>query len=238
MSNNIFAKNKYNKIFQNLNLDSESSNILPNSINIVDLNSSDNSSILSQSGGSTTSEFNPNFIQENEAYLSATSSNTSMFMAQNGGSLGTNGEMTSSFMPQNGGYLSATSSNTSMFMAQNGGSLGTNGEMTSSFMPQNGGYLSATSSNTSMFMAQNGGSFGTNGEMTSSFMPQKGGSFSATSDNKNNNNDVNQLISMLTSDSNDKNIFTANSTATEELENRLRNMLQDGGAKKKKNKKY
>jgi hypothetical protein len=43
---------------------------------------------------------------------------------------------------------------------------------------------------------------------------------------------------MLTSDSDDKNNFTANSTATEELENRLRNMLQDGGAKKKKNKKY
>ena len=73
---------------------------------------------------------------------------------------------------------------------------------------------------------------------TSSFMPQKGGSFSATSVNKNNNNEVNQLISMLTSDSNDNNNFTANSTATEELENRLRNMLQDGGAKKKKNKKY
>ena len=107
-------------------------------------------------------------------------------------------------------------------MPQKGGSFNaTNGEMTSSFMPQNGGYLSATSSNT-----------------TSSFMPQKGGSFSATSVNKNNNNEVNQLISMLTSDSDDKNNFTANSTATEELENRLRNMLQDGGAKKKKNKKY
>lgn len=178
MSNNIFAKNKLSEIFNNL--DSESSNILPNSINIIDLNSSDNSSILSQSGGSATSDFNSSFMQENEAYLSATSSNTSMFM------------------PQKGGSFNAT-----------------NGEMTSSFMPQNGGYLSATSSN------------------TSGFMPQKGGSI-----NKNNNNEVNQLISMLTSDSDDKNNFTANSTATEELENRLRNMLQDGGAKKKKNKKY
>jgi len=215
MSNNIFAKNKLSEIFNNL--DSESSNILPNSINIIDLNSSDNSSILSQSGGSATSDFNSSFMQENEAYLSATSSNTSMFMPQKGGSFNaTNGEMTSSFMPQNGGYLSATSSNTSMFMAQKGGSFNTtNGEMTSSFIPQNGGYLSATSSN------------------TSGFMPQKGGSV-----NKNNNNEVNQLISMLTSDSDDKNNFTANSTATEELENRLRNMLQDGGAKKKKNKKY
>jgi hypothetical protein len=43
---------------------------------------------------------------------------------------------------------------------------------------------------------------------------------------------------MLTSDYNYKNNFTANSTVTEELENRLRNMLQDGGAKKNKNKKY
>ena len=218
MSNNIFAKNKLSEIFKNLNLDSESSNILPNSINIIDLNSSDNSSILSQSGGSATSDFNSSFMQQNESYLSATSSNnSSIFMAQKKGSYNaTNGEMTSSFMPQNGGYLSATSSNTSMFMAQKGGSFNTtNGEMTSSFMPQNGGYLSATSSNTTRFM------------------PQKGGSI-----NKNNNNEVNQLISMLTSDSDDKNNFTANSTATEELENRLRNMLQDGGAKKKKNKKY
>ena len=225
MSNNIFTKNKYSEIFKNLNIDSESSNILPNSINIIDMNSSDNSSIFSQSGGSATSDFNSSFIQENESYLSATSSNTSsLFMPQNGGSFNaTNGEMTSSFMPQNGGYLSATSSNTtSNFMPQNGGYLSdTSSNTTSSFMPQNGGYLSDTSSNT-----------------TSSFMPQKGGSFSATSVNKNNNNEVNQLISMLTSDSDDKNNFTANSTATEELENRLRNMLQDGGAKKKKNKKY
>jgi hypothetical protein len=200
MSNNIFAKNKYNEIFKNLNLDSESSYILPKTINIIDLNSSNN--IMSQNGGSDTSEFNSSIMPQNEAYLSATSSNTSMFMAQKGGSFNA-----------------------------------TNGEMTSSFMPQNGGYLSATSSNTSSFMPQKGGSFNaTNNEMTSSFMPQKGGFFNTTFVNKNNNDDINQLISMLTSDSNDKNNFTANSTATEELENRLRNMLQDGGAKK--NKKY
>jgi len=70
-------------------------------------------------------------------------------------------------------------------------------------------------------------------ENTSSFLPQKGGSFSITSANKNTDDQVNQLISMLTSESDDKHNFSANSTATEVLENRLRNMLQDGGAKKK-----
>ena len=72
---------------------------------------------------------------------------------------------------------------------------------------------------------------------TSSFLPQKGGSFTVTSANKNTDEQVNQLISMLTSESNDKHNFSANSTATDVLENRLRNMLkedkQDGGAKKK-----
>ena len=72
---------------------------------------------------------------------------------------------------------------------------------------------------------------------TSSFLPQKGGSFTVTSANKNTDEQVNQLISMLTSESNDKHNFSANSTATDVLENRLRNMLkddkQDGGAKRK-----
>jgi hypothetical protein len=35
---------------------------------------------------------------------------------------------------------------------------------------------------------------------------------------------------MLTSDSEDKSSFSANSTQTEALENRLRNMTQNGGA--------
>lgn len=74
-------------------------------------------------------------------------------------------------------------------------------------------------------------------ESTSSFLPQRGGSFSLTSSarntNKTNDDEVNQLISMLTSESQDKHNFSANSTATEELENRLRNMLQDGAGKKK-----
>jgi len=71
----------------------------------------------------------------------------------------------------------------------------------------------------------------------SNFLPQKGGSFGLKSANKNTDDQVNQLISMLTSESEDKHNFSANSTVTEVLENRLRNMLQDGGAKKKKYKK-
>ena len=54
-------------------------------------------------------------------------------------------------------------------------------------------------------------------------MPQKGGSYSATS--VNNNKEVNHLISMLTSESNN---FSINSTSTEQLENKLRKMLQNG----------
>ena len=76
----------------------------------------------------------------------------------------------------------------------------------------------------------------TTSDNTSSFLPQKGGSFSITSANKNTDDQVNQLISMLTSESDDKHNFSANSTATDVLENRLRNMLQDGGAKKKQKK--
>jgi hypothetical protein len=71
----------------------------------------------------------------------------------------------------------------------------------------------------------------------SNFLPQKGGSFTSKGPEKNTDDQVNQLISMLTSESEDKHNFSANSTATEVLENRLRNMLQDGGAKNKKGKK-
>jgi len=71
---------------------------------------------------------------------------------------------------------------------------------TSSLMPQKGGYL----------------------DITSSFIPQKGGYL-----NNNKNEDINHLISMLsaTSESN----YTTNSTNTEEIKNKLLNILQDGG---------
>jgi hypothetical protein len=76
-------------------------------------------------------------------------------------------------------------------------------------------------------MPQKGGSRGISSD-TSSFMHQKGGSSSVYSNNKS-NNDINQLISMLTSESEDTKKFNTNSTSTEELENKLRNMLQEGG---------
>ena len=67
--------------------------------------------------------------------------------------------------------------------------------------------------------------------ITSSFMPQKGGAFSATSSAAGTTgaNEVNQLISMLTSETSEINAGNV-STATPELENKLRNMLQSGGA--------
>ena len=72
-----------------------------------------------------------------------------------------------------------------------------------------------------------------NNEFVSNFLPQTGGSWNKR--NKNNTDDeINQLISMLTSDSEDKNNFTVNSTQTDILENRLKNMAQNGGDTNKK----
>jgi hypothetical protein len=86
---------------------------------------------------------------------------------------------------------------------------------TSSLMPQKGGYLDATSS----FMPEKERYL----DATSSFISQKGGYL-----NNNKNEDINHLISMLsaTSESN----YTTNSTNTEEIKNKLLNILQDGGS--------
>ena len=113
-----------------------------------------------------------------------------------------------SVVKQSGGALSETSLNNT----------------TSSFMPQQGGsVLSETSLNntTSSFIPQQGGNF----SATSNIVPQKGGSSGGAK-----NNDINHLISMITSESEN------NSTSTEVLENKLREMLsndnkQKGGAK-------
>ena len=117
---------------------------------------------------------------------------------------------------------------------------------TSSFIPQNGGSYSLTSQdNTSSNISQNGSSYSlTSQDNTSSFIPQNSGSYSLTSINKTNNNEVNKLITMLESDSTDStdsidNNFSDTSIATEKLRNKLINILQDGGSKKrKKNKKF
>ena len=72
----------------------------------------------------------------------------------------------------------------------------------------------------------------------STFLPQKGGLWNKKLNSKNTTEDeVNQLISMLTSETEDKHNFSANSTQTEQLENRLKNMLQNGGKNRSRNQK-
>jgi hypothetical protein len=94
-------------------------------------------------------------------------------------------------------------------------SVDTVANTTSSFMPQKGAYSDATSS----FMPQKGGY----SDATSSFMPQKGGYLNGT-----NNKDIKQLISMLSATSDDN--YTANSTDnTEQLKDKLFNIIQSGG---------
>ena len=73
-----------------------------------------------------------------------------------------------------------------------------------------------------------------NTQFVSNFLPQTGGSWNKKSNKNSTDDEINQLIAMLTSDSEDKNNFTANSTQTEVLENRLKNMMQSGGSNKKK----
>jgi hypothetical protein len=73
----------------------------------------------------------------------------------------------------------------------------------------------------------------------STFLPQKGGSWNKKNLNSKNTteDEVNQLISMLTSETEDKHNFSANSTQTEQLEKRLKNMLQNGGKNRSRNQK-
>jgi len=177
------------------NSNSESSIILQNSINIVDTHKFSN---MLQSSRSATSDFNSSDMPQKGGNYSATSSD----MPQKGG----NFSATSSDMPQN------NNNSNHMFIPQKGGSF--DDKFTSSVVLQKRNFFDDNL--TSSVVPQKRGFF--NNNLTSSVVPQKGGSF-------NNNNDVNQLISMLTSESNDKNNFTTNSTNTEDLENRLRNML-------------
>ena len=179
-----------------------------------DLTSSDSlSGFMSQKGGShnlTSSDSLSGFMSQTSGSIDLNSSESlSVFVPQKGGSRGLNSSDTSSFMPQKGASYSSTSDSVSMFMPQKGGSRKLKSSDTSSFMPQKGGSYSATSS----------------------FMPQKGGSVKSLQVNKNTDEQVNQLISMLTSESEDVQNLTSNSTSTVELENKLRNMLQDGGGK-------
>ena len=110
----------------------------------------------------------------------------------------------------------------------------TSSDSLSGFMSQQGGATGLISSESlSGFMSQKNASFTTTSDSGSVFMPQKGGSSKLSQVNKNTDEQVNQLISMLTSESEDTKKFNTNSTSTEELENKLRNMLQNGGEKHK-----
>ena len=72
-------------------------------------------------------------------------------------------------------------------------------------------------------------------EFMSNFLPQTGGSWNKKPTKPSTDDEINQLIAMLTSDSDDKNNFTANTTETDVLENRLKNMVQGGGSNKRNN---
>ena len=63
------------------------------------------------------------------------------------------------------------------------------------------------------------------------FMPKKERSFSLTSDIKNTDNEVSQLISILTSESNTENDLSNNFIGMTELENTLINILQNDNTK-------
>ena len=129
---------------------------------------------------------------------------------------------TSSMMPNMMNNVSATSS----MMRQSGG----NTSATSSMVMNHVGDLSATST-----MNQSRGKFSATSPMG---LNQAGGAFSATSHNNASEQDVNKLISMLTSESSSANMNGMSETSTVSLEAQLRDILnQEGGAKKKKSKK-
>ena len=117
-----------------------------------------------------------------------------------------NTELSSSYKNMKGGY-----SETSSVMNMNNNTLSaTSYEQTSEFVPSGKTNFSATSSE---FMNA-----------------QRGGAYSATSSEQ----DVNKLISMLTSESSTENFNAASETSTVSLENQLRDILkQEGGGKKK-----
>ena len=133
-----------------------------------------------------------------------------------------NTELSSSYKNMKGGY-----SETSSVMNMNNNTLSaTSYEQTSEFVPSGKTNFSATSSE---FMnAQRGGAYSAT---SSVFMnAQRGGAYSATSSEQ----DVNKLISMLTSESSTENFNAASETSTVSLENQLRDILkQEGGGKKK-----
>jgi hypothetical protein len=117
-----------------------------------------------------------------------------------------NTELSSSYKNMKGGY-----SETSSVMNMNNNTLSaTSYEQNSEFVPSGKANFSATSS--------------------VNMNVQRGGAYSVTSSEQ----DVNKLISMLTSESSTENFNAASETSTVSLENQLRDILkQEGGGKKK-----
>jgi hypothetical protein len=212
---NIFLQNNLTNLFGNEN--TENNITLPRYVKFVD---------LKNSSESVTSTFLPHKnISFNTIQSGGESSATSSFMPQNKNimfSATSVSDMTSSFNPQHGvADFSATSS----VNYQNGGGNSFS-DATSSFNLQNGG---ADFSATSSVNYQNGGAADTFSDMTSSFILQNGGGKNRKNKQSGGTNDINNLISMITSESHDAHTFSTNSTSTDVLENRLRNMLQEGG---------
>jgi hypothetical protein len=227
----LFLQNSLNKIF---NTETETNLELPQWINIVDHkkdniennNKNVSSSIfIGQQGGSNDvndSATSSAFIgQMGGANDSATSS---AFVGQFGGA---NDSATSSaFVGQFGGANDSATS--SAFVGQMGGA---NDSATSSaFFGQMGGANDSATS--SAFVGQPSKTNEMNDSTTSSvFIGQNGGAKSKKQ-NGGSNADINKLLSMLTSESNN-NVNINSETTTETLEAQLREILkQDGGSKK------
>ena len=216
MSGSSFLQNSLNNIFSNI---TETNTELPQWINIIDKKKSDSKSAFinssktkKQQGGSIDSATSSAFMgQMGGAVDSATSSE---FFSLHGGS--------KSRKQQGGSIDSATSS---AFMGQMGGAV--DSATSSAFMGQMGGAVDSATS--SAFMGQMGGAV--DSATSTAFMGQMGGT-KTKKQQGGNNKDINKLVSMLTSDSNNN----LSNTDTETLEAQLRDILnQNGGSKKNNN---
>ena len=127
----------------------------------------------------------------------------------------------------------ADSATSSAFIGQFGGA-GADSATSSAFIGQFGG-AEADSATSSAFIGQFGGA-GADSATSSAFIGQFGGAHHKKQSGGT-NNEVNKLVSMLTSESQNNNLNGLSETNTETLEAQLRDILkQDGGAKKNKQK--
>ena len=185
------------------------------------IDSATSSAFMTQIGGKSN--------RRNNAIDSATSS---IFMGQLGGNFG-DSATSSAFMGQLGGKSNRKnaldSTTSSAFMGQLGGGVA-DSSTSSAFMGQLGGKSNRKnnaidSATSSAFMGQLGGGVA-DSATSSAFMGQLGGYKSKKQ--LGGNNEVNKLVSMLTSDSNN----AASETTTETLEAQLREILNSNSNRK------